>query len=457
MMRLLGRALAAPSEDVVMKNRWVALLAGVLVMASLGSIYSWSVFSLPLHASFGWSTTTVTWTFSIATFFLSLGAVVGGRWQDRIEPRLVILAGASLWGVGSVLAGLGTSHFGPIWLYCTYGVVGGFGVGMAYVTPVAVVTKWFPDRRGLGTGMVVMGFGLGACIYTLIVRSLPAFDAAAVAAAEYAASARLDVATATLAPHHVQAVMNVFVGSGAAFLVLGVACAFLLRNPPDTALRAAVQAREGEERQFTTPEMLRTPQFYLLWLMLFVNVAAGILVIGNALPIMQELTGLPPKTVAAAFGGAAVANVAGRLFWGAVSDRFGRGPTFAALFGIQALAFFMLAGMTSLPAVTLAFSLILFCYGGGFGTMPSFSADYFGTRHMGANYGILLTAWGMAGIVGPVFAAQMKDATGSYSGSIPVVAVILLGAVILPLLTKRPKQADVVEAGSWKAGQVATR
>jgi MFS transporter, OFA family, oxalate/formate antiporter len=379
-----------------MQSRWIVAFAGVIVMASLGSIYSWSMFSLPLHASFGWSTTTVTWTFSIATFFLSLGAVVGGRWQDRIGPQLVILAGASLWGVGSILAGLGTSTFGPIWLYFTYGVIGGFGVGMAYVTPVAVVAKWFPHRRGLGTGMVVMGFGLGACLYTLIVRSLPAFDAAAVAAAEYAAAVQLDVTAATLAPHHVQAVMNVFVGSGAAFLALGIVSAILLRNPP-TAPCAAARARDAEERQFSTAEMLRTPQFYLLWSMLFVNVAAGILVIGNALPIMQELTGLPPKTVAAAFGGVAVANVAGRLFWGAISDHIGRGTTFAALFGIQAIVFFMLSGMASLAAVMLACSLILFCYGGGFGTMPSFSADYFGTRHMGASYGILLTAWGMAG------------------------------------------------------------
>jgi MFS transporter, OFA family, oxalate/formate antiporter len=139
----------------------------------------------------------------------------------------------------------------------------------------------------------------------------------------------------------------------------------------------------------------------------------------------------------------AIANVAGRVFWGA--DYIGRGPTFAVLFGIQAVMFFMLAGMASLAAVMLACSLILFCYGGGFGTMPSFSADFFGTRHMGANYGILLTAWGMAGIAGPVFAAQMKDATGSYSGSLPLVAVILLGAMILPLLTLNPEKSDMAD------------
>ena len=423
-----------------MRNRWLIALAGMLVMTSLGAIYSWSIFTQPLIASFGWSNTTVTWAFALATFFLSVGAVVGGRWQDRAGPRVVILTGVALWGLGCVLAGLGTPHFGVRWLYLTYGVIGGFGVGMAYITPVAVVTKWFPRRRGLGTGMVLMGFGLGAFFYNLVVKSIPGFDAAAVAAAEYAAATRLDAQAATLALHHVQAVMDVLVGSGLVFLLVGGPCAFFLRNPASDPASPGAPAREPEQHSYTTREMLQTPQFYLLWSMLFLNVTAGILVIANAIPIMQELTGLAPKTVAAAYGGVAVANAIGRFFWGAVSDRIGRNLAFLAIFGIQTGVFFMLSGVTTLPAVMLAYWIVLLCYGGGFGTMPSFNADYFGTRHMGANYGALLTAWGVAGLVGPLFAAHVKDVTGSFSGALPIVAIMLLGAMALPMLARKPVQ-----------------
>ena len=434
--------LALAGRGTVAKNRWLIAFAGMLVMTSLGAIYSWSIFTQPLIASFGWSNTTVTWAFALATFFLSVGAVVGGRWQDRAGPRVVTLTGVALWGLGCVLAGLGTPGFGVAWLYLTYGVMGGFGVGMAYITPVAVVTKWFPDRRGLGSGMVLMGFGLGAFFYNLVVKSIPSFDAAAMAAAEYAAAARLDAQTATLALHHVQAVMNVLIGSGLVFLVVGGACAFFLDNPASepTSEQASLSAttREAEPPFHTPREMLRTPQFYLLWSMLFINVTAGILVIANAVPIMQELTGLAPKTVAAAYGGVAVANAIGRFFWGAVSDRIGRKFAFLAIFGIQAGAFFMLSGMTSLGAVMLVYVIVLLCYGGGFGTMPSFNADYFGTRHLGANYGALLTAWGIAGLVGPLFAAHVKDSTGSFSGALPIVAIMLLAALALPLFAKKP-------------------
>jgi len=338
----------------------------------------------------------------------------------------------------SFLAGLGTAQFGPWWMYLTYGVIGGFGVGMAYITPVAVVTKWFPQRRGLGSGMVVMGFGLGAVGYNFIVKSLPSFSAAAAAAADYArvrAQGMSDGLHAdVISAPHAQAVMHVFVVSGIAFLVIGCLCAALLQNPP-----AASAADCRGQRSYTTAEMLRTRQFYLLWLMLFCNVTAGILVISNALPIMQELTGLSPKIVAATFGALCLFNALGRFFWGAVSDHIGRGRAFALIFGIQAGVFALLGQLHALPAVAIAYAVVLLCFGGGFGTMPSFNADYFGTRHIGANYGAILTAWGVAGLVGPLFAAKVKDATGSFSGALPVVAVMLLIAMVLPMIIRKPE------------------
>ena len=184
------------------------------------------------------------------------------------------------------------------------------------------------------------------------------------------------------------------------------------------------------------------PQFYLLWLMLFLNVTAGILVISNALPIMQELTGSAPELVATVFSGIALCNAVGRLFWGAVSDRIGRKEAYTLIFVIQAAVFSSLGGLHSLLLVALAYAVILFCYGGGFGIMPSFSADYFGTRHMGANYGALLSAWGAAGLVGPLLAAHAKDVTGSFSGVLPGIAGILLVATVLPLATRNRDSRD---------------
>ena len=448
---------ATPGQWLVEKRRWLTAIAAMLMMTTLGSIYSWSLFTQPLSAGFGWSNTTTTWAFALAIFFLGLGALAGGRLQDRFGPRKVALAGVTMWGLGNMLAGLGTPTLGAWWLYASYGMIGGFGVGMGYVTPVTVVTKWFPDRRGLGSGMVVMGFGLGAFVYNSIVKSIPAFGDAAAAAAGHAAARALaasqhvafDTLRHALPPVHMQSIMDVFVVSGIGFLLLGCMCAGFLKNPP--AALAAPATNLGAPVQgdsYSTREMLHTPQFFLLWLILFLNVTAGILVIGNALPIMQEMTGAAPHLVAAIFGGLALFNALGRLFWGALSDRIGRNRAYALIFAIQACVFFMLNDLHTLLPVMLAYAVILFCFGGGFGIMPSFSADYFGTRHMGANYGALLTAWGVAGLVGPLFAARVKDLTGSFSGALPVVAAVLLLATVLPLITKKPVSAPALRRRS---------
>jgi len=437
-----------------MKNRWLVGIAGLLMMTILGAIYSWSLFTQPLIASFGWSNVTTTWTFAISIFFLGMGALAGGRWQDRIGPRRVALIGVVMWGVGNILAGIGTPSLGAWWLYMSYGAIGGFGIGMGYVTPVAVVTKWFPQRRGFGTGMVVMGFGLGAVIYNLIIKSMPSFSAAAATAADYvsaraqaaAGDVKFDIAAHLLTASETQAVMDVFVMSGITFLLAGSLCACFLQNPDAAAPvePALKEAGAAGSRSYSTREMLHTPQFYVLWLILFLNVTAGILVISNAVPIMQELTGAAPKVVATVFGAIAICNAVGRLFWGAVSDRIGRKGAYALIFMLQAAVFFVLGGLHSLVHAAIAYAVILFCYGGGFGIMPSFSADYFGTRHMGANYGALLTAWGVAGLAGPLLAAYVNDVTGSFSGALPVVACMLLIATVLPLTSRKPARSTIL-------------
>ena len=442
-----------------MPNRWVIAIAGTVVMVTIGCLYSWGLFTQPLLVAYGWDLRTTTWAYAIANFSLAaVGAVIGGFWQDQAGPRKVAMVGVALWGLGNVLAGVGTSAFGAPWLYATYGIMGGIGAGMAYITPVAMVTKWFPDRKGLAGGLVAAGFGLGAFIYNLVVPRLAGFHAAALHAGGFlAAKAAATAAGGPFDPKHfadlrhltpaqtftaadVGAVMQVFVTSGLVFLVVGLAAASLFRNPPPGYRAASPKGRPGRPavESYSPSQIVTTPQFYLLWLQLFVNVIGGITIISNAVFILTDLTRVSAAAIAPLFGLVSIFNALGRLFWGAVSDRIGCNKTFAAMFAIQAVTLFLLSGVHDLTLALVATSVVLFCCGGGFGTMPSFNAGCFGTKYMGLNYALILTAWGFAGLVGPILVARAKDISGSFAGMLPLIALLLLGAVILPFLTKKP-------------------
>ena len=423
------------------RNRWVIAFAGTIAMICLGTVYSWSIYTQPLIASFGWSNTTTTWAFALAIFFLGVGAIIGGRWQDSAGPRIVAVSGVLLWGIGNILAGVGTATLGAWWLYLTYGVIGGLGLGLGYITPVAAVTKWFPDRRGFGSGMVVMGFGLGAFFYSNIMKLVPSFAAASREAARILAAHPAGQVT-QLSAAGVSAIMNAFLVSGIVFAVLGGICASFLRNPPPGYSRpGVVAAAAAAGTEYTPSQAMRTPQFWMLWFMLFLNVTAGILFISNAVPIMRELTSVPPAAALAVYGLIAVFNGIGRFFWGAVSDRIGRNWAYLLIYGTQVLIFFFVGGIHALPLVAILFAVVLLNYGGGFGTMPSFTADYFGTKFMGVIYGWILLAWGVGGIVGPIFVAFVKDHTGSFAGALPYIAFMLLGSMILPILARPPGEA----------------
>jgi MFS transporter, OFA family, oxalate/formate antiporter len=450
-----------------MQNRWVIAIAGTVVMVTIGCLYSWGLFTQPLLVAYGWDLRTTTWAYAIANFSLAaLGAVIGGFWQDRAGPRKVAMVGVALWGSGNVLAGLGTSGLGAPWLYATYGIMGGVGAGMAYITPVAMVTKWFPDRKGLAGGLVATGFGLGAFIYNLLVPRLAGFHAAALHAGSFlAAKSAAAAAFAQFDQRHLTAaqaftavdagaVMQVFVVSGIVFLVVGLTCASLFRNPPPgyrvTSLEV-VAARPASE-SYSPAQIVAMPQFYLLWLQLFINVIGGITIISNAVFILTDLTRVSAAAIAPLFGLVSIFNALGRLFWGAVSDRIGCQKTFAAMFAIQAATLFLLSDVHDLPLALAATSVVLFCCGGGFGTMPSFNAGCFGTKFMGLNYALILTAWGFAALIGPILVARAKDVTGSFAGMLPTIALVLLGAVILPFLTKKPsRSAQLPEPFAYRA------
>jgi OFA family oxalate/formate antiporter-like MFS transporter len=439
--------------NVGMPNRWVIAIAGTVLMVTIGCLYSWGLFTQPLLAAYQWDLRTTTWAYAIANFSLAaLGAVIGGFWQDQAGPRKVAMVGVALWGLGNVLAGLGTNAFGAPWLYATYGVMGGIGAGMAYITPVAMVTKWFPDRKGLAGGLVAAGFGLGAFIYNLAVPRLAGFHAAALHAGDFLAAKAAAAAAGTqfdlryLTPTQIftaadiGAVMQVFVVSGAVFLVIGLVAAALFRNPPPGYRVASPKLPAGRPAVecYSPAQIIAMPQFYLLWLQLFVNVIGGITIISNAVIILTDLTSVSAAAIAPLFGLVSIFNALGRLFWGSVSDRIGCNKTFAAMFAIQAVTLFLLSDVHDLTLALAATSVVLFCCGGGFGTMPSFNAGCFGTKYMGLNYALILTAWGFAALVGPILVARAKDVTGSFAGILPLMAMVLLAAVSLPFLTKQP-------------------
>ena len=432
-----------------MKNRWMVALAGTVVMICLGTVYSWSTFTQPLIASFGWTNTTTTWTFALTILFLGIGSVIGGRWQDQAGPRPVVVTGAILWGIGNILAGLGTARFGAWWIYLTYGVIGGIGLGLGYITPVAVVTKWFPDMRGLASGMVVMGFGLGAFFYNNLLKSIPAF--AEVARQSQTIVDARAVSKVLMDPQQVHTLTMTFFWSGVVYLVVGGICALYLSNPPTQAAASTSTPAPGSS-DFTPAMAMRTWQFYVLWLMLFLNVTAGILFISNAVPIMRELTGITQARALATYGFLALFNGLGRFFWGAVSDRIGRRMAYVLIYGTQVAIFFTVGHLHPLYLVAALFAIVLLDYGGGFGTMPSFTADYYGTKFMGLIYGWILLAWGVGGVVGPIFVAKVKDRTGSFTGALPVIAVILIIALILPIVIRKPAPPEAAGLAVSPAG-----
>jgi MFS family permease len=421
-------------------KRWIIAGAGLIAVLGPGAVYSFSLLSAPLAAAFGWVPSEVTWAFAIANFFLACGGLVGGMISDRNGPRIVGVIGVTLWAMGNALCALLVKSHSVEMLYLFYGVIGGFGCGMTYIAVLNSVIRWFPEARGFGGGLVIMGFGLGSFVYNAIVKAWGPFASLNTATSAYTAGLAKAVAAHTpfnagpylLSAANVGQLMSLFLCSGAAFAVLGVVAVLVLENPPAADPTYAAQYTG---KQFTLPEMMADARFYIIWAMLFLNVFGGVTIISNMVPLMRELTGLSTADAAALYGILALCNGVGRFLWGSISDRLGRRLTFGLLFGGQALAFVVLdSSGHDLLLVAASLAVLLLCYGGGFGVMPAFNSDFFGTKNFGANYGLQISAWGLAAVVGTGFISTLKEVTGSFAGLMQPIAVVLLVATFLPLI-----------------------
>ena len=404
--------------------RWQPLLGGVLMNLALGVIYAWSVFVAPFGEDFGWNRTQVSVVFTIAILSVGSWFVVAGFLQDRYGPQRVAAFGGILYALGFYLASQTESL---IWLYVTFGAIAGAGNGFGYAIPIPVCSKWFPDRRGLAVGLVVGGYGAGSGIYGPLAREvlIPAYGW--------------------------QGTMQI---SAVVFLVMTLVAAWLLRNPPAgykpptaapaPAGGAPAAAAAPVGRDFATGEMVRTPTFYLLWIAYCLGAAAGLMVISQLVPV-GEAAGLGAAAGLGLTIGA-IGNTGGRVLSGWMSDTFGRLNTLRLMVLLSAVAlplFFLLAGQVALFYLLLV--VIYYCYGTLLSVFASTCADFYGTRNMGVNYGLLFSAWGVAGIVGPVIAGRVFDATGTYEVAFYVAAalsVVALGALMLSKPPQAPAAAS---------------
>ena len=401
-------------------NRWNVIIGGVLMNLALGVIYAWSVFVAPFEEQFQWTRTEVSVVFTIAILSVGSWFVVAGFLQDRFGPRRVAAAGGILYALGFFLASYTDSL---IWLYITFGAIAGAGNGFGYAIPIPVCSKWFPDRRGLAVGLVVGGYGAGSGIYGPLAREvlIPAYGW--------------------------QGTMRI---SAVLFLAMTLAAAYLLRNPPEgykppaaapdpAAGGAPKPAAAPAGRDYATGEMVRTPTFYLLWIAYCLGSAAGLMVISQLVPV-GEAAGLGAAAGLGLTIGA-IGNTGGRVLSGWMSDTLGRLNTLRAMVLLSAVAlpvFYIFAGQVVLFYLLLI--VIYYCYGTLLSVFASTCADFYGTRHMGVNYGLLFSAWGVAGIVGPVIAGRVFDATGDYQQAFYIAAGLAVVALISLALARQPNR-----------------
>ena len=403
---------------VRIEKKWLIAIMGTLTQLSLGTVYAWSFFQTPITELVGWSNTQVAWAFSLSIFMLGVMAAWGGAKIDKYGPRKLAIIGGVMYALGYIISAYALSS-GTLWLlYLAFGILGGSGLGLAYVTPVATVSKWFTKNQGLATGMVVMGFGLGALVMSKLLA--PLF---------------LQLSSGNLS--------TTFLYIGLTLIVVLPFSAYFMHFPPSE--EKDVQAKTdglAVSSEPTTAKLIFSKPFIIIWLMFMINVVAGMIFISFQSPLLQDILklGIPASDLtdtsvianlnaagATLIAVSSIFNGLGRFFLGAVSDKIGRITTFRLLLALQAIIFVALIFVSHPLLFSVFVCIVLLCYGGGFGVIPSLINDSYGAKLMPLLYGTALTAWGVGGIVGPQIVAFMKD---NYSDDAGLYAFVI-GSIIL--------------------------
>ena len=396
-------------------NRWMMVAAALVLQLCLGVLYAWSVFRAPLMKELGWSVKEAGYPYMTSLFFFAVGMIFAGRWQDKAGPKKVAIFGGLLLGAGAILAGVLYKTVGGMMF--AYGILGGLGVGFAYVTPIATCIKWFPDMRGTITGLAVFGFGAGTLVFGPLINKLIAQ----------------------------MGIQNTFFVLGAIFIVAVCGAGSMFKVPPAGYKPAgwnppAAAAGTVTKLDWTPNEMMGNAQFYVLWVIYLFGAAAGLMIIGQAVPIGLEVAKLDRAVAAGGLGTMALLNGLGRLVHGSISDKLGRKNTVILMFCEYLVAFLLLLpNADTFTKWLVGICIVGFAYGGYLALMPSITADYFGTKSLGTNYGYLFTAWGIAGVGGPFMIDAIKSATGAFTNAMYYISVACVAGIVLVFISKKPE------------------
>lgn len=474
------------------KNRWLIAASAVGIHISIGSVYAYSAWKMPLENTFGWSSTKTSMAFSIAIFFLGISAAFLGRYIERKGASKGGLLAAGFFSTGLIGSAAACWFESLPLFYLFFGIVSGIGLGLGYISPVSTLVKWFPDRRGLATGLAIMGFGFGGLICAKLIdqfvppqaeivlqKDVRTYDylqnleagatiTSQAGAPELASYKDQSHKVAELYRQHKintpeyqslkaatenyrstlvydkKDIATAFLFLGLIYLCVMVPSALYIAPPPEGyAEQFEVKSAQSKKSsalkngEMTAKEALKTPGFYGLWFMLFINVSCGIAVIATAKKMGYEMVRLPVEMASILVMGISLFNGLGRIIWASFSDYIGRSNTYVAFFAIQIVAFPALAHLTSSPIAFMAVTfVVLSCYGGGFASIPAYISDLFGLKEMPTIHGFILTAWSLAGIVGPMLNAYVYEKTHSYQQSLYVFGGAFVVALVISLLMK---------------------
>lgn len=407
-------------ENSTTKNRWLIAASAVFIHISIGAAYAYSVYTQPLVEIKGWSMASVTTAFTIMMVLGGGSAALFGKFVERSGPRKSAMLAALLFGLGQAGSGFAISMDSLTGFLLSYGLLSGLGLGIGYIAPVSTLVKWFPDKRGLATGMAVLGFGTGALITAPVAASL--IESIGISYTFYIL--------------------------GISYFVLMMLGASYIAPPPrnwmpagmKAAVKAGTRKMKKDLSQATSGEAVRTKHFWMLWTMMLINTSAGIMMISVASPMAQNIVGLSAGAAATMVGIMGVFNGGGRLGWAAASDYISRPKVFIIFFIIQLVAFITLPIITSAFIFQIFIFLVVSCYGGGFSNLPAFIGDLFGTKELGAIHGYLLTTWSLGGLIGPTLVSQIYTRTGSYIPVFYVFTGLIIIALIISILLNRSIQ-----------------